>query len=996
MAGQQLGVNAVALGGDGQLLSLGDLDVNLVQEFINSGEVVADGNARIETAATLDNQSILAAGNTLELKAATLDNREGGTITAANVTLQATDSRTLTNRGLINGGETVLESQTLNNLGSGKIYGDHLAIGAAALTNAAENGAAPVIAARARLDIGANTLDNREHALIFSGGDLAIGGNLDPAHRATGQAATLDNASATIEALGNADINAATLDNRNPHFSTRVETLPAQTIVEYQANGSPNRYLDGTPGVYTYWANRHTLHTPEGDSEYWSSYNYTRSTTETRVDQTDPGQILAGGDLTLTAATLNNDKSRIIAGGNLTATLGALNNTEVAGQRVITDAGSVTAYWRNHRKLKHDNTHSSTADYTPAATIHAITLTPTVYQQHTAPGGGGTPIAALSTATVNPSLAPQGGQAITPITRVALPAGVVRSGGINTRVPNSSLFAATPNPAAHYLIETNPAFANYRAWLSSDYLLDALALDPAITQKRLGDGFYEQRLLREQVARLTGRRFLDGYASDEVQYAALMDNGATFARAWHLVPGIELTAAQMAQLTSDIVWLVEKPLTLPDGSTSRALVPQLYARVREGDLQSGGALIAGNRVNLNVTGDLRNGGTLAGRQAIALTAANLHNLGGRILGDTVAVAANTDLDNRGGAIAADTRLTASAGRDLNITSTTRTQSNIQGSRTNIERIAGLYVTGSGGSLDLAAGRDLTLDAATLDSAGGATLVATRNLTLGTVQESRNNRIVWDGANYRSDASRAGVGTQIQTQGDLTLQAGNDLTAKAANVTSSQGGLAATAGNDLTLAAGQASTKLDEAHRHKSKSTFSSKTLTTRDILDQTSAQATTLSGNRVTVLADHDLTLAGSNVVSDSGTTLAARNDLTLEAATSTSAETHTVAQKKTGLGRSGFGLSVGTQKQNTDQQGATTLSAAATVGSTVGDLTLQAGNHYRQTGADVLAPQGDIAIGAQQIDIGAARETGQQRNETRFQQSGLTVALSSPVISAL
>ena len=609
----------------------------------------------------------------------------------------------------------------------------------------------------------------------------------------------------------------------------------------------------------------------------------------------------------------------------------------------------------------------------------------------------GTQIAALSSATVNPALAPQGGQAITPITQVALPAGVVRSGGINTQVPNNSLSTATPDPAAHYLIETDPVFADYRAWLSSDYLLDALALDPALTQKRLGDGFYEQKLIREQVAQLTGRRFLDGHASDEAQYATLMDNGATFARAWHLVPGIELTAAQMAHLTSDIVWLVEKTITLPDGSTTQALVPQLYARVQEGDLQSGGALMAGDNVNLDVTGDLRNGGTLGGRQAVSLTAANLHNLGGRILGDTVTVAANTDLNNLGGVIAANNNLVARAGRDLNIASTTRTQNNAQGSRTNRDRIAGLYVTGSTGELLASAGRDLTLTAAQVQSSGRAALGANHNLHLNTVQEAQNTTIVWDGANHRSDAGRAEAGTQIQTQGDLTLQAGNDLTAKAANVTSSQGSLAATAGNDLTLAAAQASIQLDEAHRHKGGGFLSKKTRATRDTLEQTTAQGTTLSGNRVSVVAGHDLTLTGSNVVSDRGTELAAQRDLTLEAATNATLETHFKAEKKSGLmGSGGIGFSIGTQQQSNDQKGAATLTAATTVGSTQGNIDLRAGKTYTQSGSDLLAPQGDIGVNAQRIDILEARETSQSRTETKFRQSGLTLALSSPVISAI
>lgn len=43
----------------------------------------------------------------------------------------------------------------------------------------------------------------------------------------------------------------------------------------------------------------------------------------------------------------------------------------------------------------------------------------------------------------------------------------------------------------------------------------------ALTQKRQDNGFYEQKLIREQVALLAGQ-----YADDEIQYRALMDNAA--------------------------------------------------------------------------------------------------------------------------------------------------------------------------------------------------------------------------------------------------------------------------------------------------------------------------------------------------------------------------------------------------------------------------------------------------------------------------------------
>ncbi len=111
-------------------------------------------------------------------------------------------------------------------------------------------------------------------------------------------------------------------------------------------------------------------------------------------------------------------------------------------------------------------------------------------------------------------------------------------------------------------------------------MLNALSYDPATQIKRLGDGFYEQKLIREQINALTGQRFLVGYADDEAQYQTLMANAVTAASEFNLTVGIALTPAQVAQLTSDIVWLVAQTVTLPDGTTSQALVPQVYARLQ--------------------------------------------------------------------------------------------------------------------------------------------------------------------------------------------------------------------------------------------------------------------------------------------------------------------------------------------------------------------------------------------------------------------------------
>ncbi len=334
----------------------------------------------------------------------------------------------------------------------------------------------------------------------------------------------------------------------------------------------------------------------------------------------------------------------------------SLVNTEVTGQQITTDSGTLSNFYRIQRKGR-DRQGTATTRYTPAPLIQQISLTPTVFTEHSAINGSGTRIGSSQV------------QALTAQDAVGA-VEQVRTGGFNPNLPDNSLFHTQPNSTASYLVETDPRFASYRQWLSSDYMLQRLSLDPAAIQQRLGDGFYEQKLIREQVAQLTGKRFVDGYASDEEQYRGMIDSAVTLAEQWKLIPGVALTAEQMAQLTSDIVWLVSRDVTLASGEVRQVLVPQVYVRVREGDLDGAGALLAGRQVNLDVRGDLVNAGSLSGRDGVTVSTQTLDNLGGRIHGNDVALNASQDLNNLGGLIRADSRLALSAGRDLNVLSST--------------------------------------------------------------------------------------------------------------------------------------------------------------------------------------------------------------------------------------------------------------------------------------------------------------------------------------
>jgi filamentous hemagglutinin len=1002
-AGQLLNISANSLSGDGKLLSAGDATVSLNSDYnhTSSGELQAANMLSLTTTGNINNQAKILAGNTLTLNAVNIDNQASAELSGLDTLLNL--SGNLSNRGLIDGRDTFINAAAINNIGTGSIFGDHVAIAASSLNNDVETvttnnvvaSSAAIIAARHLMDLGiSNVLTNREHAMLFSAGDLNIAGALDANHQATviagqAQSSTLNNNSATIEALANISLNVANINNTNEHFSTQVVQVFNAPMQQYQlAPGDVHqpfdiisRYLPNEVTLYDCQALCITVNQSGNDSDQFIRYDFNRTVNETQIENSDPSQIVAGGTMQISANNLLNDKSKIVAGSSLTASINSLSNTDGAGARTITDNGSSSYFYRIRDKGR-DSYGVSAAAYNPPTTIQAISLAPSQYLASTSPASVGL----------------ASGRTIATLTANTL--------------PNNSLFHSNPNPAGNYLIETDPRLTNYRAWLSSDYMLTALAYDPALVTARLGDGFYEQKLVREQVAQLTGRRFLNGYANDELQYQALMMSGASIAQQFNLIPGIALSAAQVAQLTTDIVWLVQQQtIKLADGTSQQVLVPQVYVRVKDGDLNGNGALISADSTTINLVADMNNSnGTIAGRNLLVLNANNLNNLGGRLTADNVSVTAQNDLNIIGGTVDASDKLIATAGHDLNAISTTSTQTNSQGTRTNINRVAGLYVTGNQGLLVASADNDLALYAAKLinqapTGAGGTTIIsAANNLNLGTVNTRENNRIDWDSNNHLQQGSSQDNGTSIQTNGNIQLQAGNDANMKAATISSGDGSPANPGGavnvlanNNINLNAGQATQTLDEAHQTKTKGFLSSRTFTTQDNVNQTNSIGSSLSADSITLQSGKDINVQGSNIVATQNTTFNASNNINITTAQNTDDETHLRDVKKSGLMSSGgLGFTIGKRQLTTTNDTQVISNTASTIGSINGDVNISSGKNYTQTGSDVLAPTGDINISAQQVNIVAAENTNNSQQTTKFKQSGLTFAVTNPVISAI
>ncbi|NDL32009.1 filamentous hemagglutinin N-terminal domain-containing protein [Photorhabdus laumondii subsp. laumondii] len=1001
IAGEHATINAHALSGDGQLLSQGDMAVTLTEDFHHTGNTAANGNLTLKTTGNLLNDRQIKAGRALHLDTHNLTNSASGEISAGQTQIQAHD--TLSNTGLIDGGLTHLTANTLNNTGTGRIYGDQLALQTGTLNNTAQDGKAAVIAARDRLDIGTATLNNQHHAQIYSVGDMRIGGQLDNTLTASGQAHELNNHAATIEAGRHLKINADQINNTNAGLVTQVVETEKSQHHDAVLSGQTTRY--DWSQVDTSHRNKYKVHDaimPDGSrSNDFYEYQYTRTVKETQVKQSDPGKILAGGNITLNSAQVTNHDSQIVASGALDGEIGELHNIATQGERITTDKGRQTHWYAKktkHKKFGFGGTKTSQgksrSNYDPAPVIETIDLKTLAWQENTRPQGTDITITDRQTGQIHSAptavtpvngiknqplvLPPETvkGQTVDPVIRVVTP---------DTRLPNNSLYTVQPGSDSHYLVETDPKFTQYKQWLGSDYMRQQLTHDPALVHKRLGDGFYEQRLVRDQITQLTGQRYLPGYNNDEAQFKALMDAGVAFGKQQQLTPGVALSPAQMALLTSDIIWLTNQTVTLPDGTTEVVTVPQVYARVRQGDLSSDGALLAGNTVALNSQGDITNSGTMSGRDVTQLTANNLTN-SGFIRGGKVDLAAQQTLTNRGGQIQGDDRVTLK-GRDITSASTVR------GDEANrwLDRPAGIYVQNDKGTLSLSAINNVQLTASDVKNAGkdGHTeITAGHNLTLDALSTRRTEQGDWGKDNTRRLTQQQDIGSQITGAGEVTLQAGQDLNATAAHVNAGQQ-LTAQAGNNLTLTTGTASSDLVEHSKQTSKGWLSKSSVETHDEVHDRQALSTTFSGDKVTLQAGKDLNIRGSNVAGTQDVSLNAGHQLTVTTAAEAHDETHLRQEKKSGLmGTSGMGFTVGKASQKVTTDSDSQLSKGSTVGSSQGNVTLNAGEQLRVHGSEVIAGK-DLTLTGQQVDITSAENRHHTTTKTEQKQSGLTVALS-------
>ncbi|MDO9342570.1 MAG: hemagglutinin repeat-containing protein [Pseudomonas sp.] len=1084
-----LDVDTANLANSGQMRALGTAGKTryAIGGLLNNSGSLDTANDQLSLAAgTFQNTGgkVLHVGTgVLDLRGISLDDVGGSLITNGDLTL---DKANWTNSTAIQAGRLTVNVDTLQQTATGKLLGTRALVG-----KGQDWTVGGTVASQGSLDLSVGNLLN-DHGLIFSGGDMNLRvdrlknlaaniyamGNLRVDRDGQGGLATsIINSSGTIESERNLTLAASTIQN--------IRTVLSTESGIYSASITPVACIEGVTG---------------GDCDGGKQnrpFQITQREHFIVKDASAASSINAGGNMLLTGGELLNSSSSIAAGGNMSVRVNQLTNVglvthDTQYDRVFmsdrerkpegwylyaanfTDQYSVdgTKYNANNlggleggmatfigamqKELKdlRKTTELAPTDQSYAAVIQAGGAVEVVAQAgidnsvvrggYTYVGSGAnTQAPGYSTqVSLNPQLPPDVAQQ--QVNPLGLPGFDLPTGenglfhlndgkGVNG-LPTSQ-FAANPHK---YLIETNPLLTDMRQFMSSDYMLSKLGYDPDTAQRRLGDGFYEQRLIQQAVLARTGQRFIDGQTSDADLFKHLMDNAIGSKSALNLSVGVSLTAEQVAALTHDIVWLENATV-----AGQQVLVPVLYLAQAGNRLAPNGALISGSDVNLITGSNLNNAGTLratgsllanvggnltnsglmqAGGRLDLLSGNNLSNRAGGVIngGDVnlvagaellnersvtthesasayrtersdfadsaariesanaLALKAGGNINNVGGALKSGADITAQAGGDVTITAAQTLDSGAIGTRSNYKTIAQKgSVVDAGRDLHVVAGRDISAIASQVEASRDINLVATRDFNAIAAANEQHSSFNSKKVKRIEDHVQQ-VSSVIKAGGDASVSAGQDLQLVASQVNAGSEAYLVS-GKNLSLRAAE---DQDYSFYSKTKKTSQGKKFR----LDETDAVnnvgSLVSAGTNSTVVAGADLLLAGSAVTAERGATqLVAGQDVNILAVSNADSVRHERKESKSSWG----GLKSSKVQDKVDEKRTTALGSMVS-GETV---TVAAKRDATVTGSNLVST-GDLAVQAgRDLTIDAAQNTFARTDMHKEKNRDLTGVLT-------
>ncbi|WP_186260483.1 hemagglutinin repeat-containing protein, partial [Burkholderia gladioli] len=1032
------------------------------------------------------------------------------------VNMLSVDAGNIVNAGALTAGG-LLHTQSTNLTNTGALVGASASLNA---TNAISNlGPAALIGAsdsNGTLEILAHDIENRDDTTatastattaIFGMGKVVLAGGKD-ASGSYANAALVNNVSALVQSGGDMELHADKVTSTRRVMKTSTSQIDPASLAQFGIpisgrTGQINvKNPDNIGGVYT-----EPPHGGQWNSDYQFTTYYADSATATTVTDLSPAaQIVSGGKIDASSVgTLQNYWSNIAAVGDIKmpARYDA-DGWAASGQKLpgVTISYSGQYHYNNYDNTEHDwqlpfgNAPFVTGrpgGYTQAApaSLKDYTLPgyfSTLSSNGTISGTGASVNNTAGNASI-PSLGLLPGQSVPGLTPTKLSgnASGAKSGASsvhggpsaqvdpilssatalnvlnNLTIPQGGLFKPTAAPNASYVIETNPAFTNQKNFISSDYFFSQIGVDLTHIPKRLGDGFYEQQLVRNQVTSLTGKAVLGPYADLQTMYESLMAAGADLSKSLDLPIGASLSADQVARLTSNVVLMETRVV---DGQS--VLVPVVYL-AQASQQNMNGPLIAATNIDLQNAQSFTNSGTIKADNTLAIQGKQIDNAFGALQsGGLMALSTENDIDLTSSNVKAGS-LQLDAGKNLILDTATKTNTRVSrdgatsvvttlgptaklhvagdasittggnfqqnagklsvggnlgmnvggnwdlgavqtGEHKIVQRANGVSntdinkVTGSsvsvGGQSSIGVGGDLTARGAQIDLGQGGTIAAKGNVTLGTASATstvNSNSSGSDGhgsyAETLHTSDQALTGTTLKGGDTVTLASGKDLTISGSTLSLSTGNANLMASGDVNIGAATETHELNSHETHSHSNVVSGVKIASG--IDQTAtySQGSTVSADGINVVSNRDINVTGSNVVGTNDVTLQAKRDVNITTSQDTTQSSSYFDKKESGLlTNGGLSVTVGSRSAAQQDQSSSVTNIGSVIGSSQGNVTIQAGKDATMTGSTIVASQ-DVGIAAQNVTVNAAYDTYKDAQSQQFSQSGLSVGLGGGLV---
>ena len=982
----------------------------------NNGVVQGDVSTTVNSQEIVNNSGLINSGKTTTIKAKSVDNHEGGRIYGDTVAINANTVINHTNSEIEQRyhkagkdlekakndldaewnaditkykTKTELEAHRQRIKELTKAY-DEAQENVTIIKKELDTHKSGVIAGRNHVDITTDTINNTGKGFIYSGGTMDLTAKEG-----------INNTGATIKAVKSIELDTPIVNNQNVALGVkRVSdgitknpdklkvTDPHHKLEGQVFDKSEFPYADyksgyGTPHVKPVKTAEDAAYNKEMDKDENRVHKFTiiRSETEhthKEVTNDDPGIISSGGDV-VTTGILHNDNSKVISGGTI-QTKGQIDNISDS----MSDKSFITGTTQESKTIRKRKSHG-VRHKRRRVWDQEVYMTPTITETNVKPIGTVQEHAedTLSKATiekVNDSLDPYGlgggkGKESHTIDGLSL--------------PTEALYQIHPDITANALIETDSAFTNRKNFLSSQYMLDALANDPERRLKRLGDGFYEQQLINEQIVSATGKQYLEGYTDNEAEYKALLEAGIAFGKAFKLAPGIALSKEQMEAITTDMVWLETKTVVV-DGKAQQVLYPKVYlAKQPAKSVDAMGGIISGKAIVSNTNADILNQGIMDA-DTIVLGANDVQNTG-RIDGRKVTIKASQDVINTGN-IHGNKQVTINAGRDINV--------GAHVDRLEHHDIVGRQGTigvGERGDLVLSAKRDVNLKGAIVHTGDNskATIEAGQNINLTTEALSSKKDMTVNSDNYNRTDRRTELGTAILSDSHVNLHAGNDVNIRNGIVNSEHGVTSVEAENDVTITNGNSYSRDEYGLKYKEKSLLSRTTNIIRTDHEHTGVLSSTIGGDTINVKANRNVSVTGSNILGTKDVSVSAGNDVRTDSGEETQRDDVYQYSKKSGLMGAGIGFTIGSKKVTDTTDGRYKTQVASNIASSDGEIKVKAGNEIHSTTTNYFSNQ-PADLSAQNVIVDGKHNTAHVVQSHEEKRSGLTVSVGGQIVNEL